>query len=434
MRKWVIATITLSLILLNPLASMSSRFKTVKRFPLPERLRQIVQPILEIARTNPNLEVADIGADHGLLACYLSQYVKKVYAIDASAKAIEYCKRNVVKHGLENKIAVIHGHGLIPFQTHQQYQIPIVVLAGIGAENVIRTLSDHSFKKLSTTTTCTLDHTILSALGIQKMIIQTWPSDLLEVLMMFRIILASSSHTVFESQNICGTSLETNQLINPHNQYLHYLGTPLLSTMNSLNRLPSLSHSNNNNNNNNNSSQTKNNYGRYRKEDTYKLTSVIHYQPPSTSISTSSSIHPSKLFTDYQSSSSLTTTATTTPLLRHISLVDIFRTLPLVKNFPFYSTWTQQLIFGYFHKEYKNLEYKLKYSSTSSSSSKQSQSKQQQQQQAQLEDDRNQQHYQREEMEALLFELEQFLKQCQVILSSSFPSTPPPHTRSDSSR
>jgi len=81
--------------------------------------------------------VADIGCDHGLLACALAQRGHLVYAVDKSKNALERTRRLAAEMNIEN-ILPLHGEGLAPVPCCPDN----VVVAGLGAGTTLGILHD----------------------------------------------------------------------------------------------------------------------------------------------------------------------------------------------------------------------------------------------------------------------------------------------------
>ena len=88
--------------------------------------------------------VADIGCDHAFLPVYLveNNISDKVYAADIASGPLEAAKKNIISHGLEDKITVIQSDGFenIPDDAS------VAVIAGMGFHTVEKILNDASDK------------------------------------------------------------------------------------------------------------------------------------------------------------------------------------------------------------------------------------------------------------------------------------------------
>lgn len=85
---------------------------------------------------NPDTIAADVGTDHGYLACYLidNDICKYVYASDINAKPLESAQKNILEAGLEDKIETCLTDGLDGLS---EKGIEEIVICGMGGENII---------------------------------------------------------------------------------------------------------------------------------------------------------------------------------------------------------------------------------------------------------------------------------------------------------
>lgn len=83
--------------------------------------------------------IADIGCDHGYLACHaiLSGKAKKAYACDVARGPLENAKKTVCENGLEKKVECRLQNGL---QTLPE-GVDLAILAGMGGLNMIDILN-----------------------------------------------------------------------------------------------------------------------------------------------------------------------------------------------------------------------------------------------------------------------------------------------------
>lgn len=92
---------------------------------------------------NKNDIVADIGADHGLLAValLLQEKVKYIYITDYNKLPLEVAKNNLIKYGINQKFILICEWGL---KFLKQQIINTCIIAGMGANLIIDILADDS--------------------------------------------------------------------------------------------------------------------------------------------------------------------------------------------------------------------------------------------------------------------------------------------------
>ncbi|WP_051343617.1 tRNA (adenine(22)-N(1))-methyltransferase [Alicyclobacillus herbarius] len=87
--------------------------------------------------------LADVGTDHALLPIYLMQAdrIVKAVASDVRAGPVQRARRNVARHGLEDRIAVRQGYGL---SIVQPGEVDTITLAGLGGQLATEIL-EHDF-------------------------------------------------------------------------------------------------------------------------------------------------------------------------------------------------------------------------------------------------------------------------------------------------
>lgn len=109
------------------------------------RLRQL----LDLAP--PGARVADVGADHALLACALvSQGIApRAIATDLRPGPLDRARANVRAHALGDRVALRLGDGLDPLGSGE---VDVVVLAGMGPKTIARILRTHDPSALGVTT------------------------------------------------------------------------------------------------------------------------------------------------------------------------------------------------------------------------------------------------------------------------------------------
>ena len=76
---------------------------------------------------------ADIGSDHGYLACYLAQNERcsYVYAADINAEPLERTKQTISQHNLGGRVEAVLSDGLSEFE---KTELDDVIIAGMGGE------------------------------------------------------------------------------------------------------------------------------------------------------------------------------------------------------------------------------------------------------------------------------------------------------------
>lgn len=76
----------------------------------------LVEKVLQLLKNKDNLEIADVCTGTGAIAVSLAYYIPDsfVYASDISHHAVECCRRNIEKHGLESRMKLLQGDLLEP--------------------------------------------------------------------------------------------------------------------------------------------------------------------------------------------------------------------------------------------------------------------------------------------------------------------------------
>ena len=93
------------------------------------------------SQVRPGATAADVGTDHGYLACYLALQTgcPKVYASDLNPKPLEQAVRTIAENGLEGRVLPILSDGVkeLPLS-----EIDDVIVAGMGGDLILSILSD----------------------------------------------------------------------------------------------------------------------------------------------------------------------------------------------------------------------------------------------------------------------------------------------------
>lgn len=129
-----------------------------------------------------NSVVADIGLDHGLLTIDLAKKGSFVYGIDISPHALEGAKsllQSEIKKNitLRDKVILLEGNGLKPL-IENDYKVSTIVLSGMGPNSVIKILTNNDETQLYEKRS-KYDLSILDKLGIERIILQPWPPNIL---------------------------------------------------------------------------------------------------------------------------------------------------------------------------------------------------------------------------------------------------------------
>lgn len=171
---------------------------------LPPRLLQIANPIYDYTVRNDGLRrftMADIGTDHGLLACHLSQYASKVYAVDYSSLALAGCVERVAQFNLYGIVYPVLGKGLQPLLAGR-HTVDVLVLAGMGNPLTMTILAnDYNILETNYALFKSKFSSNMKALSTKLLVIQTWPSDLFHSLQLYKLILQSD--WIMQHQDIC---------------------------------------------------------------------------------------------------------------------------------------------------------------------------------------------------------------------------------------
>ncbi len=146
-----------------------------------------LQTLLDL--TDHNLNVADIGADHGKLSIELAKISNQVYATEYHSQPYLNLLQNINKSGSSN-INVLQGDGFLPLANHD---IDIAIVAGLGGgvisemivkSNNIKTLilcPQNNIEKLRTTLKTynykIIEEIILKEKGLYYNIIKTLKSQ-----------------------------------------------------------------------------------------------------------------------------------------------------------------------------------------------------------------------------------------------------------------
>lgn len=188
-----------------------------KQNDVPERLMQIADPVLDLAEKHGYTTIADIGADHGMLSCYLAskKQIRQVMAIDNSALTIQLCTENVVKGGLTDKVAITLGDGLTPLLNDRK-TTDAVIIAGVGSSSVVSILSGRSVGCSKSSLSDLGDDFVDSirkntdSLQLKCLAIQPWPSWIVHQLQLSSLLLHSGWS--FAHQSVCASSRSNMQL------------------------------------------------------------------------------------------------------------------------------------------------------------------------------------------------------------------------------
>ena len=93
------------------------------------------------SQVRPKATAADVGTDHGYLACYLALQAgcPKVYASDLNPNPLEQAIRTIAENGLEGKVIPVLSDGVkeLPLS-----EIDDIVIAGMGGDLILSILSD----------------------------------------------------------------------------------------------------------------------------------------------------------------------------------------------------------------------------------------------------------------------------------------------------
>ena len=92
--------------------------------PRPET-ELLVEAALEKSRGTPTPRFADIGTGSGILAVTLASERPDAFvdATDISADALTLARKNVVRHGAEDRVTLLRGDLLAPLRSHANYDV-----------------------------------------------------------------------------------------------------------------------------------------------------------------------------------------------------------------------------------------------------------------------------------------------------------------------
>ena len=97
--------------------------------------------LVAASQVRPGSVAADVGTDHGYLACYLAlqERCPKVYASDLNQKPLEQAIRTVEENDLEGKVVPILSDGVkeLPLSG-----IDDVIVAGMGGDLILSIIED----------------------------------------------------------------------------------------------------------------------------------------------------------------------------------------------------------------------------------------------------------------------------------------------------
>ncbi len=104
----------------------------------PQKLSPRLLAVARQVRTGS--VAADVGTDHGYLACYLAwNGCRKVYASDLNPGPLEQAARTIQEHGLEKQVDLRLSNGVekLPLE-----EITDVVVAGMGGDLILSIVED----------------------------------------------------------------------------------------------------------------------------------------------------------------------------------------------------------------------------------------------------------------------------------------------------
>lgn len=175
---------------------LSSRYMVTVQgstIPLTERLVHVVNLTYRLFEeiNSTNISVADIGTDHGFVACSLtnSGLFHKVYAIDYSPIVIQQTRRSVNKYVTNNSnnssLEVIQGDGVHPL-LDRGLTSEVLLMSGMGAKTILSILSAASmpikWKETEKLFQIIQLKRVINQLNVKAIVIQLWPPDILEML------------------------------------------------------------------------------------------------------------------------------------------------------------------------------------------------------------------------------------------------------------
>ena len=165
--------------------------------------------IMEMVR--PCSIMADVGADHGYLACALVQSHKCVcaYAMDVAPGPLNAAKRSIEQYGLNHHVFTRLSDGL----THLPQDVETIVIAGMGAHTIIDILNAYP-KKLDG-----LKQIIVSA-NKDPWTIRNWIMD--------HGYTIDDERCCYEEHDYVAISFTTQPCIYPLDPSIRYLGPKLM--------------------------------------------------------------------------------------------------------------------------------------------------------------------------------------------------------------
>lgn len=163
------------------------------------------------------VSIADVGTDHGLVACYLAEgkHFKDIYAIDRSELSLKGCYNSISKNNLTGSINVILGEGFDPLISTNR-SVDVAILAGTSSATIASILSGITIESSQNSLTSLNEshiqgvRDISNQLGLKCLAIQPWPSELIHQLQLFSLILRSGWK--FFHQDICASNSYNFQL------------------------------------------------------------------------------------------------------------------------------------------------------------------------------------------------------------------------------
>lgn len=191
--------------------------KKSKQNYVPQRLIQIGDPLLDLAAKHGYTTVADIGADHGMLSCYLAskQQIRQVTAIDNAALTIQVCTQNVLEWNLSDKVEIKLGNGLNPLLKDER-TVDAAIIAGTGMSSVLSILSGRVVKSRHFTLANFEDKFVplvkrnTDRLQLKCIAIQPWPAGIVRQLQFSSLMMRCGWS--FAHQNVCASSGSNLQL------------------------------------------------------------------------------------------------------------------------------------------------------------------------------------------------------------------------------
>lgn len=108
---------------------------------MPKRLK--LSPRLQEAanQVRPGSVAADVGTDHGYLACYLAAegISPKAFASDLNPGPLSHAEEEICKNGLQGKVVPVLSDGVqkLPLE-----EIDDIIIAGMGGDLILSIISD----------------------------------------------------------------------------------------------------------------------------------------------------------------------------------------------------------------------------------------------------------------------------------------------------